>query len=315
VAGDEGFVYAARNRARIAMLILLAVVNYWLATVVAAVVIALTLALRVLAEGGDVPTDTKVLKVIGIGLFIVTAIAVVVGSLVALFRLPFLRLGLERRVLRETGARIASPDDHPQVRNLLEGLAIASGLPAPRFAVIDDDAPNSFGVGTRAKKAVVAVTTGLIDALTRDELEAILAYEVSRIGDWDVALSSWTVALTGNAISAVDEDDGGLMALFGFLPRIGAQRLQGWVVTGQARQRDRAAIHFTRHPVALVRALEKLDADTQQVGRVTRATAPLWIEVPTQALGTSRYGRRIARELGLTERVATLRELAGLPAS
>ena len=317
MAEQDGFAYAARNRARIALLIVLAVVNYWVATVVAAVAIALTLVFTVLVEGGDLPTDADIWKYLGIGVLIVIGIAVVIGSLVALFRLPFLRFGLEKRALEETGAVVAPPDDHPQVRNLLEGLAIASGLPTPRFAIITDRAPNSFGVGTRPSKTIIAVTTGLIEALTRDELEAILAYEVSRVGDWDVALSSWTFALTGSAINTADSDgdDSFLRSLFGFLPRVFAQWLQTWAVTGQARHRDRTAIHFTRHPAALVRALENLDADTSEVVRVTRATAPLWVEVPTRTLGPSRYGRRLARELALTERITTLRELAFLRAS
>ncbi len=311
---DDAF--TTRNRFRIPVLILLATVNYWFAIVAAAVATTLTIVVAILAEGGDfIPTDFDAIKYLGYFLAGVVALSIVVGTFVALFRLPFQRRRLERQVLAETQARIATPDDYPQVRNLLDGLAIAAGIPVPRFAVIEDRAPNSFSVGTRPAKTIVAVTTGLVDALTRDELEAILAYEVSRIGSWDVALSSWTVALTGGAISAVDgEDDGFLKAAFGWLPRLFAQWIQTWALRDQAHGRDRAAISFTRHPMALIRALEKLDEEQSQVGRVSRATAPLWVEFPTALAGDSRAGRRLARELALSERIEGLRELAALKA-
>jgi len=311
---DDAF--TARNRLRIPILILLATVNYWLAIVAAAVATTLTITIALLAEGGDIPTSGDGLKILGFLIAAVVVLSIVVGTFVALFRLPFQRRRLERQVLAETQARIATPDDHPQVRNLLDGLAIAAGTPVPRFAVIDDPAPNSFSVGTRPAKTIVAVTTGLAAALTRDELEAILAYEVSRIGSWDVALASWTVALTGGAIAASDsgDDEGSLRTMLGWLPRLFAQWIQTWALRDQAQGRDRAAISFTRHPAALIRALEKLDADQSQVSRVSRATAPLWVEFPTRLAGESRAGRRLARELGLSARIEPLRELAALKA-
>jgi heat shock protein HtpX len=267
-----------------------------------------------MAEGGIFPDDTDGLKILGILLGGIVVLSFAVGLVLAVVRIPLQRRRLERRVLAETGAHVAAPDEHPRVRNLLEGLAIAAGLPVPRFAVIDDPAPNSFGVGTRPKHTIIAVTTGMVEKLSRDELEAILAYEVSRTGSWDVALASWTVALTGGAIDARDSDN--LLSLvLGWLPTKLAEWLQTWALRGQARQRDETAIRFTRNPASLVRALEKLDEDASQIGRVTRATAPLWVEFPARALGgpSSRATRALARELLLDERIDRLRELAKLP--
>jgi heat shock protein HtpX len=200
--------------------------------------------------------------------------------------------------------------------NLLDGLAIAANVPAPRFAIIDDAAPNSFSVGTKPKSTIVAVTSGLIESLTRDELEAVLAYEVSRIDSRDIALASWTVALTGGAINAVDTsiDDGMFRSALGFIPRVFAQWLQVYAMKGQVAERDRIAILFTRNPESLVRALEKLHADHTEIGRVTRATAPLWIEFPVLVGGSSRFGLRLAQEVALDDRIKDLRRLAGLPA-
>jgi heat shock protein HtpX len=303
----------ARNRGRIATLLVLATLNYCIATALAAVAVGLGIVLWAVFEGGVFPDDADSLRIFGIGVGIIVVASALVGALLALLRIPMQRRRLERRVLAETGAHLAAPEEHPRVRNLLEGLAIAAGLPVPRFAVVDDPAPNSFGVGTRPKRTIVAVTSGLVDSLSRDELEAILAYEVSRTGSWDVALSSWTVALTGGAIAARDTDNL-LSLLLGWLPTRLAEWLQTWALRGQARERDETAIRFTRNPASLVRALEKLDEDPSQVGRVSRSTAPLWVEFPARALGgsSSRATRRLAQELLLDERIDRLRELAGL---
>jgi Zn-dependent protease with chaperone function len=137
---------------------------------------------------------------------------------------------------------------------------------------------------------------------------------VSRIRSWDVALSSWTVALTSGAISAVDSgDDDLLKAVLGFVPRRLAESLQVWALRDQGAERDRVAVQLTRNPTSLIRALEKLDADTSTIRYVSRATGPLWLEFPAHVLGpsSSRATRRLARELLLDERIDLLRELAG----
>ncbi len=165
-----------------------------------------------------------------------------------------------------------------------------------------------------AGTAIVAVTTGLTTALSRDELEAVLAYEVSRIRNWDVALSTWTVALTGGALSALDgSDDQILKTILGWPVRRFGEWLQVWALRGQGVERDRPAVRFTRNPRSLIRALEKLDADTSHVQKVTRATAPLWIEFPASVVAGSRAktARRLGESLLLDERIERLRVLAG----
>jgi heat shock protein HtpX len=303
----------ARNRGRITALLVLATLNYCIATALAAVAVAIGIILWAVFEGGIFPDDADSLRLFGIGVAVIVVGSAVIGLVLSVFRIPMQRRRLERRVLAETGAHLANPDEHVRVRNVLEGLAIAAGLPRPRFAIIEDLAPNSFGVGTRPKKTVIAVTTGLIEKLSRDELESILAYEVSRTGSWDVALSSWTVALTGGAIAARDGDNL-ISAFLGWLPARFAEWLQTWALRGQAQERDETAIKFTRNPASLVRALEKLDEDPSQVGTVSRSTAPLWVEFPAKALGGSstRATRKLAEELVLDERIERLRELASL---
>jgi len=291
-----------RNRLRIFATLLIATVLYWLAVMIAAVVVGVILFVRIFAEGGDVPTDRDGLVVVGLILLGVVVLSAVIGTFISLVRLPRLRSRLEQRVLAETGAVVDTSDEHERVRNILEALAIAADIPPPRFAVVSDEAPNSFAVGTRPKRAIVAVTSGAIAKLSRDELEAILAYEVSRIDSFDVALSSWTVALTGAAIAAMDD---GVTQFVGWIPYKGSIWLQSWATRDTARERDRAAVRFTRNPVSLIDALEALDRDETEIKAVTRATAPLWIEVPRHV-----YDRGDAPRL--SERITALRELAGL---
>ena len=272
-----------RNRLRLFGTLVIATLLYWLAVMTAVVVVVMVFVLRIVLEGVDAFTSLDDLKFLGIGLLIVAILAAIVGSFVAAVRLPLQRRRLERRVLAESGAQVKDDEtSERRVRNILEALAIAAHIPPPRFAVVEDPAPNSFAVGTRPRKAIVAVTRGAIDGLARDELEAVLAYEVSRIGSWDVALSSWTVALTGAAMGALDDD---VSQFVGKLPFWASGRLRRWALRDAALDRDRAAVRFTRNPAALLRALEAIRADPQEVRRVSPATAPLWLEVPARVEG------------------------------
>ena len=233
---DHTDLFAHQNRFRIVVIVVLATLNYMLAVALAAVAVTLAIIIATLFKLEWIPEDADTFRALGIGIAGILAVAFVIGLCTALVRIPRARHVLEDQVLGETGAVVADRDQHRELRNLLDGLAIAAGIPAPRFAVIDDPAPNSFGIGTRPRSTIVGVTTGLSECLTRDELEAVLAYEVSRIRSWDVALASWTVALTGGAITALDADDSGtglLRSLIGWVPRHCAERMQVWALRDQ----------------------------------------------------------------------------------
>jgi hypothetical protein len=94
-----------------------------------------------------------------------------------------------------------------------------------------------------------------------------------------------------------------------------AEWLQGWALRDQGEERDKIAIQFTRHPEALITALEEVDADQSEVTRVSRATAPLWIEVPAGVYGgaLSKRAKRLGTSYLLTQRIGRLTHLAGLP--
>jgi heat shock protein HtpX len=303
-----------RNRRRIVALAVLAVLNYWIAAIVLVFCVVVGSAVALVAEGliegldfdllaallGALP---EILEFVFVDILTSPLAAVVVlafaviGSLFALFTLVF-RLGrVEQRVLGETGARVDPPDLDAQLRNLAEGLAISADVPVPRLAIVDDPAPNAFAVGRRPASAVVGVTTGLVGALTRDETEAVLSYEISRIASLDIALCTWAVAMTGHTIETWEKSERLSVTIGLWVPKLLAERLRAFVLRGQTAQQDMLAVRFTRNPRALLDALSKLHGDGRVVGRVTSATAPLWLEPPVA--GASRLDDRIATLRGL----------------
>lgn len=321
-----------RNRLRIVPVALLGALNYWLAAIIVTVcaivgtVVAFALASifeadlwdvaiavgRLLVEVADVVDWSAVGLVTLIGF-------VAIGTIAAVVLIVRHLRGVEATVVRETGATIADPNDlQPDVRevaNLLAGLAIAADVPVPRFAVVEDPAPNAFAVGRRPERVLVGVTTGLLDSLSRAEVEAVLASEISRIATFDVALSTWAVALTGKTITFADEAAAGEHRLRGVLlaPSVFiAEWLRGFALRDDARKRDMIAVRFTRNPRALLDALETLERDRTVVRNVSRATAPLWFESaapPTR----SRWARRFTTEPSLAERIALVRALLREP--
>ncbi|MGI8795096.1 MAG: M48 family metalloprotease [Acidimicrobiia bacterium] len=303
-----------RNRRRIVALAILAVVNYWLAAIVFVFCVVVGSIVALVAEGFVEGLDFNFLAaffralpdILGFFLFevftspmtaVVALAFVLAGSVVAAITLLF-RLGrIERRVLRETGATVAPPGTKGELENLLSGLAISADVPPPRFAVIEDPAPNAFAVGRRPETAIVAVTRGLLDTLSRNETEAILSYEISRIASRDIALSTWAVAVTGHTIELWENTDRFSVTIGLWVPKLLAQRLRAFALRGQAAQQDMLAVRFTRNPRSLLDALVKLQQDGRVIGAVSTATAPLWLEYP---------GRRGPT---LDERITTLREL------
>ena len=236
-------------------------------------------------------------------------------------------------------ARPADPTTYARLHNLVEGLCIAAGLPKPRIYVIEDDAPNAFATGRNPRHAAVAVTTGLMDKLTRIELEGVLAHELSHIKNYDILVSTLAVTLVGIAALLSDfsmrflwwggprhRDDvrggsgGGpmaVLAVFGFLlllvaPLV-AKVMQATISRRRETLADVSGVALTRYPPGLISALEKLRDDTTVVHSSSRATAHLWVESPLAR--TPEEGRRVRLNRlfdthpPLEERIQALKEL------
>lgn len=234
----------------------------------------------------------------------------------------------DRIALRMAGAREVSYAEAPELHNMVAQLARASGLPAPRVAVIESDAPNAFATGRSAKHAVVAVTTGLLRLLNRRELAAVLAHELGHVRNRDILVSAvaatiagavtmvaqlgqWALAFGG--IGRSDEDEEGASGLLGgilllILAPIAATIIHLAVSRSREFGADETGAHLSRDPEALASALEKLEAYSRHVPLgVDPAVSHLFIVEPLTGLSLQKL---FSTHPPTAERVARLRRMA-----
>jgi heat shock protein HtpX len=241
--------------------------------------------------------------------------------------------------LAATRAQPASIEQYPQLHNLVEGMAIAAGIPKPRVYVVHDPAPNAFATGRDPDHAAMAVTTGLMDTMTRTELEGVIAHELAHIRNYDIRVTTIAVATAG-AIAIITDlfwrllwfgggrsrsnnnGGGNPIMLIGLLAVvILAPIAAGLIRAAVSRKRealaDATAVELTRYPTGLRMALEKLADNTAVVHHASHATAHLWIESPLdreEGHQQAKLNSLFNTHPPLSERINTLRELEGLPA-
>lgn len=179
------------------------------------------------------------------------------------------------QVLAALGARLVPVEEEPSLHNVVEGLCAVAGLPKPALFVVDDDACNALSLGRDQRQASLVVTSGLLRALERIELEGVVAHELAHIKALDCRVASVAAAL----------------APLG--PRV-ADALLG---DGREEAADAAGVAMTRYPPGLTRALEKVAARPTVPGSSTNATSRLWL-APDPHVGG-----------GLLTRIEELREL------
>ena len=205
----------------------------------------------------------------------------VAAAVVALVLAVVAYLNAFRVVLRVSHAQPVSAEEEPRYHNLVEGLCVSAGLPKPDLYVIDDDAPNSFATGRNAAHAAIVVTTGLLQKLSRMELEGVIAHELSHIRSNDILVNSLGTALVGLPLLPAGPLAGRLLAVF--------------VGRGRERDADIGGVRLTRYPPGLAAALEKVRRDGSGDLPASRATAHLWISSPLDVEdGAGRLDKRIA---------------------
>ncbi|MGH2809036.1 MAG: M48 family metallopeptidase [Actinomycetota bacterium] len=199
-------------------------------------------------------------------------------------------------------AKPADPARDRQLINIVESLSIAAGIPAPRVYTIDDSAPNAFATGRNPEHAAVAVTRGLMAKMSRDELEGVIAHELSHVKNRDTLVMTIAVTLVGVVVLLADwllralwwggggrdrDRGGGLglpIAIIGIvlliLAPLFAQLLQFAISRRREFLADADGVLLTRYPPGLINALSKLKEDQTVVRTASRATAHLWIEAP-----------------------------------
>jgi heat shock protein HtpX len=256
------------------------------------------------------------------------------------------RFGAER-VLWSTGAReVTDPTtaDERQLANVVEEMAIASGQPRPRLWIVPDDDPNAFATGRDAATASIAVTEGLLRTLSRDELQGVIGHEMAHVRNLDIRLMTLLAGMVG-AI-ALMSDGMGRMLRGG---RTGGRSISGgsgggrkggnplaivilvlWVLTlvvapivsrilamAVSRKReflaDATGAQFTRNPMALASALQKLEAATSPTRAITRGAAHLCIVDPAPGLMSNKEGLladTLASHPPIRERITRLEAMA-----
>jgi heat shock protein HtpX len=237
--------------------------------------------------------------------------------------------GSDKLVLTMTGAKLITRDQNPQLFNLIEEVVVASGLPMPNVAIVNDSAPNAFATGRNPDHALIAFTTRILEVMDRDELQGVIAHEMSHVANRDTLVSA-VAATTAGAIAILSDF---LMRMMWFgggrrdrdsnsnpltlvislvvliLAPIAAALLKSAISRKRESLADATAVSFTRNPAGLRKALEVLAADSTVVHQKSNAVAHIWIESPLDARAASRL---FSTHPPIEERIATLRAMESL---
>lgn len=263
------------------------------------------------------------------------AAGIAIGAVVAIIVDMIGWLFAVRATIALTRAVEVGPEQAKTLHNVVEGLCIATGLPKPKIYIVDDPAPNAFAFGRSPSRSGVAVTSGLLNLMSRRELEGVLAHELSHIKNRDVQVTTLAVTTVGILVVVAEiaaratwfsnwhEDrDGGAMVLLlvaalAAVLAFGARMLSFAISRHREELADLSAAGIVT-PDGLRKALEKLEADHTVLHHVSRATAHLWIVTPLNLKGEGKHAKinnMFDTHPPLGERIAILRKLEGLDPS
>ena len=241
----------------------------------------------------------------------------------------------DKMVLAASRAREITHDDAPVLFNVVEEMSIASGLPMPKVYIVDDSAPNAFATGRDPEHATVAVTSGLLEKLDRDELQGVMAHEMSHVANFDIRYSMLVGILVGTTVLISDfflrglwfsggrgggrrgGDGGGgqlqiIMVIIAVVLAILAPLFARLLQLSISRQReflaDATAVRLARNPKGLADALQKISGDREVLEVANRATAHLYIANPIKKFEKRSKGL-FSTHPPIEERVKILRAL------
>ncbi|MDX2056472.1 MAG: zinc metalloprotease HtpX [Gemmatimonadales bacterium] len=228
----------------------------------------------------------------------------------------------DKMVLRMYGARVVSEQEAPELYQMVDRLRQRAGLPMPVVAVTDQDQPNAFATGRSPEKAVVAVTTGLLRMMPRDEIEGVIAHELAHIKNRDMLISTVAAGIAGAigylpwmlAFGGRDDEEGG-HPIAGLVAMILGPLAAGIIQMAVSRQRefeaDRVGAEILGRPLPLANALRRLDHLAHQIPmNVAPAAAPLAQVNPLAAMGGG-MASWFSTHPPTEQRVARLVALAG----
>ncbi len=202
-------------------------------------------------------------------------------------------------ILRMSGAKLIQHGDDPELYNVVEEMAIASAVALPPVYLIEDTAMNAFATGRDPEHAALAITRGLRETLTRDELQAVIAHEMSHVRHYDIRLAMLLATLVGLVVLVCDSlprtlrragrrsrgrRGGGAMLILAIALAIIAPFFAKFIQLAASRQReymaDAGAVELTRNPEAMILALKRLGGDKEVLEAANRATAHMYIVQP-----------------------------------
>ena len=259
-----------------------------------------------------------------------TILAVSVGLIAALASY----FGGDQLVLRVSGATEVTEASAPQLVNVVRELTIAADIPMPKVYLIDDTAPNAFATGRDPKHASIAITTGLLQKLDREELQGVIGHELSHVRNYDIRFSLLVGVMVGSVALLADfflrslfwgagrrsgrsRDGGGaqgiamLIALvLAVLAPIAAQMIRLAVSRQREYLADASSVELTRNPHGLERALAKIATDHEALEAANRATSHLYFANPVKRW-EDRSKDFTSTHPPIVDRINRLRELTG----
>ena len=244
----------------------------------------------------------------------------------------------DRIVLASTGAREVTAEQEPRLHNIVEGIAIAAGVPKPRVYVVPEQAPNAFATGRDPQHSSIAVTQGLLDTMNRVELEGVIGHEMSHVLDRDILVGTVVATVVGAAVLMSEffmrswfwsggrmggrrdgGDGGGIITLVLFavgivlliLAPLAGQLIKLSVSRNREYLADAQGVLLTRYPPGLISALEKIRDAPHAMRSANNATAHLWLEQPSRVPGqeTSTMEKLFSTHPPIEERIQRLKEM------
>jgi len=265
------------------------------------------------------------------GAAVTTTVAVVVGFLASVGSY----FAGDRLVLAASGAKPVDEASAPQLLNVVREMTIAANVPMPKVYLIDDFAPNAFATGRDPEHASIAITTGLLQKLDREELQGVIGHELSHVRNLDIRFSllvgvmvgsiallsdfflRWTWWGGGGRRSRDRDGGGGLQAIMmvvaivlAVLAPIAARLVQLAVSRQREYLADASSVELTRNPAGLERALAKIATDPEVLEVANRATQHLYFTNPIKKF-EDRSSSMFATHPAIVDRINRLRELTG----
>src|SRR6202521_5499495 len=231
-------------------------------------------------------------------------------------------------VLAAVGAKEADPGQYQQLYNIVQTLSIGSGLPVPKVYIVDDPSPNAFATGRDPKHAAVTVTAGLLQMMNREELEGVLAHEMSHVKNYDVRLLLIVTTMIGMAalIASVvwqgafrirTRDERAMLVvlaigiIFGLIAVIFGPIMQMALSRQRESLADASGVELTRNPQGLLSALKKIAGNDKPMQKFNHAVAAMCIDNPKEHHG-SFFNHLFDSHPPIEERIAALERIAAV---